>query len=94
MTPDRTSRAKIKGHLRQMWVRSYERATAMKRDKYCCTKCHIKQSQKKVAEVKIQVHHKEGIDIWDEIINLIEEHLLCDPDKLETLCEDCHENKN
>ena len=75
-----------------MWVRSYERASAMKRDKYSCTKCNIKQSKKKGSEVKINVHHKEGIEVWDEIINLIEEHLLCDPDKLETLCEGCHEN--
>ena len=72
MTPTRTSRAKIKGHLRQIWVRSYERASAMKRDNYSCTKCGIKKSTKKGAEVKVQVHHKERIDIWDEIINLIE----------------------
>jgi len=93
MTPTRTSRAKIKGYLRQMWVRSYERAEAMKRDGYCCQDCGIKQSKKKGAEVKINVHHKEGIDVWDEIIDLIEKHLLCNPDKLETLCEDCHDKK-
>ena len=90
MTPSKTSRAKIKGYLRQMWVRSYERRATTKRDNYCCQKCGIKQSKKKGSEVKINVHHKEGINAWDEIINLIEEHLLCDPDKLETLCEDCH----
>ena len=90
MTPDRTSRARIKGQLRQMWVRSYERAATMKRDGYSCTECGIKQSKKKGFEVKINIHHKEGIDAWDEIIDLIEKHLLCAPDKLETLCEDCH----
>ena len=90
---DRTSRAKIKGYLRQMWVRSYEKRATMKRDGYSCTNCGIKQSKKKGAEVKVEVHHKEGIEIWDEVIDLITEHLLCDPDKLETLCEDHHANK-
>ena len=92
MTPTRTSRAKIKGHLRQMWVRSYERAEAMKRDKYSCQKCGIKQSKKKGVEVSVQVHHKEGIDIWDNIIELITQHILCDPNKLQTLCNECHNN--
>ena len=75
-----------------MWVRSYERAAAMKRDRYCCQDCGIKQSKKKGAEVKINVHHKKGIKVWDNIIELIQESLLCTPEELETLCEDCHEN--
>ncbi len=79
--------------LRQMWVRSAERSEAMKRDDYCCQDCGIKQSKKKGFEVKVNVHHKEGIEVWDEIIELIEEHLLCNPDKLETLCVDCHDKK-
>jgi len=93
MAPTRTSRARIKGMLRQMWVRSAERSEAMKRDDYCCQDCGIKQSKKKGFEVKVNVHHKEGIEVWDEIIELIEEHLLCNPDKLETLCVDCHDKK-
>jgi len=93
MTPTRTSRARIKGQLRQMWVRSYERGAAMKRDNYSCTECGIKQSKKKGSEVKVNVHHKEGIDVWDEVIELITEHILCDPDKLQTLCCDCHDKK-
>ncbi len=94
MAPNRTSRAKIKGHLRQMWVRSYERAAAMKRDGYTCqaSGCGKKQSRKKGAKVKINVHHKEGIDIWDEVIDLIKEHILCNPEKLQVLCEGCHGN--
>ena len=88
----RTSRSRIKGMLRQIWLKSSERNTALKRDKYCCCKCGVKQSQKKGKEVKIVVHHKEEINVWDEIIDLISKNLLCDPDKLETLCEDCHEN--
>ena len=79
--------------LRQMWVRSTERNEALKRDKYCCQDCGIKQSKKKGFEVKVQVHHKEGILVWDEIIDLIQNSLLCDPDKLEVLCIDCHDKK-
>jgi predicted HNH restriction endonuclease len=90
MKSDRTSRAVIKGNLRRMWLKSRERAETMKRDGYCCQKCGIKQSKKKGAEVKINVHHLEGIDVWDEVIDLITEHILCEPDKLQTLCEDCH----
>jgi len=89
----RTSRAKLKGELRRIWMRSTERAETMKRDGYCCQECGIKKSTKKGHEVKIHVHHKDGIHVWDEIIDLIEENLLCHPDKLETLCVDCHDNK-
>ena len=91
MTTERTPRSTIKGNLRRMWIRSRERATAMKRDNYSCCKCGIKQSKKKGAEVKINIHHLEGIDVWDEIIDLITEQLLCDPDKLQTLCKNCHD---
>lgn len=79
--------------LRQIWLRSAERNEALKRDKYTCQDCGVKQSKKKGFEVKVQVHHKEGIDVWDEIIELIYSQLLCDPDKLETLCPDCHDKK-
>ena len=93
MAPTRTSRARIKGMLRQMWLRSAERNETLKRDGYTCQDCGIKQSTKKGFEQKVQVHHKEGIDVWDDIIDLIQESLLCDPDKLETLCPDCHDKK-
>jgi len=93
MAPTRTSRARIKGMLRQMWLKSAERSEALKRDCYTCQDCGIKQSKKKDHVVKVQVHHKEGINNWDEIIDMILESLLCDPDKLQTLCEECHENK-
>ena len=89
----RTTRAKLKGELRRIWMRSNERSTALKRDKYTCQDCGAKKSVKKGAEVKIHVHHKEGIDNWDDIIDMIMEKLLCHPDKLEVLCVDCHDNK-
>ncbi len=75
-----------------MWLMSNERSEALKRDGYTCQECGIKQTNKKGQVVKVQVHHLEGIQVWDEIIDLITEHLLCDPNKLQTLCLDCHNN--
>lgn len=75
-----------------MFLRSKERNACLQRDNYTCQVCHRKQTKKKGQELKVQVHHKEGIDVWNNIINLIQEQLLCDPDKLQTLCEDCHSN--
>jgi 5-methylcytosine-specific restriction endonuclease McrA len=85
-----TPRSRIKGMLRQIFLKSVERQEALKRDKYTCVKCGAKQSVKKGFEVKVQVHHKKGISIWDEIIDLIYKELLCSPEHLETLCVDCH----
>ena len=79
--------------LRQMFLRSKERNSAMKRDEYSCQKCKKKQSKKQGHEVRVIVHHLKGIGIWDELIDLIYEHLLCDPDELQTLCEDCHDDE-
>lgn len=80
--------------LRQIFLRSVERAIAIKRDHYTCVDCNKKQSKKKGFECKVQVHHKEMIDEhWQEIIDLIYKYVLCDPDKLETLCVDCHNKK-
>ena len=87
----RTPRSTIKGRLRQMWLKSAERGFALKRDGYTCQKCGVKQSRAKGKEQKVLVHHKKGIDVWDDIIDLIQEKLLCDPDDLITLCPDCHD---
>jgi 5-methylcytosine-specific restriction endonuclease McrA len=87
---ERTPRWRVKGMLRQMYIRSVERNEALKRDKYTCQKCGVKQSRKKGKEQKVEVHHVKGIDIWDVMIELIYDHLLCDPDDLMTLCPDCH----
>jgi hypothetical protein len=86
----RTPKARIKGNLRMMFVRSSERSEALKRASYSCEKCGIKQSKKKGCEVKIEVHHKEGINVWNEVISLIQEKILCDSSKLQVLCRDCH----
>jgi 5-methylcytosine-specific restriction endonuclease McrA len=90
-----TPRSVIKGHLRRIFLRSKERAECMKRHDYSCVICGIKQSKAKGREVKIEVDHIYGIDIWDEVINLIQEKILCSdhPEKLQTLCVGCHKNK-
>ena len=90
---DRTPKSRIRGMLRLMFVKSKERSVAMKRDKYSCCKCGIKRSTKKGFEQKIEVHHKKGVKIWGELIDLIYDQLLCDPDDLEVLCPNCHDRE-
>lgn len=88
----RTQRSFIKNNLRRMWLMSRERAEALKRDNYSCQKCGIKQSKKKGFEVKVQVHHKKGINVWDEVIDLIYKDILCETEDLQTLCKECHDD--
>lgn len=85
-----TPTSKIKNYLRMLWLRSRERSAAIKRENGCCQKCGKKQSKRRGAEVRIEVHHIKGVK-WKEIIEYIREHLLCHPDLLEVHCEGCHE---
>jgi 5-methylcytosine-specific restriction endonuclease McrA len=87
-----TPRSRVRQALRQLWLRSRERAAALKRDSYTCQSCGRKQTKKKGAEFQVQVHHKEGIGNWEKIIDLLYEELLCSPDKMVSLCKDCHKN--
>jgi len=80
----------IKHALRQLWLRSRERAACLKEAKYTCQKCGKKKSQKKGAEQKVEVHHKEGVGNWERMIEVLREELLCAPEKLECLCPECH----
>jgi 5-methylcytosine-specific restriction endonuclease McrA len=88
-----TPKSRVKSALRGVWLRSRERARALKRENYCCESCGKKQSRAKGREVKIQVHHKDGILNWDEIMNAVYKHLLCPAENLEVLCVDCHAEK-
>ena len=88
-----TPRSRVKGMLRQIFLRSRERLAALQRDNYTCQKCFKKQTKKKGQEFKVQVHHKKGIDVWNDIIKMIYDQLLCNPDDLQTLCRDCHEEE-
>ena len=87
---EETPRSQIVHALRQIWLRSRERAECLKRETYTCQACKVKKSQKKGFEQKVEVHHKEGVLNWDEMIESIRKNLLCSPDKLEALCPACH----
>jgi len=86
-----TPRSRIKACLRQLSLRSRERAATIKRDNNTCVKCGVKGSAAKGKEVKTVVHHKNGIENWDKVIDMIYEELLVHPDKMETLCKGCHD---
>ena len=66
-----TPNTRIKSALHQLFLRSRERGTAIKRDKYTCQKCGVKQSKAKGKEVKVEVHHKEGVLNWAEMIESV-----------------------
>ena len=83
-----TPRSRVKSALRQLWLRSRERAKALKDCGYRCKKCGVKQSVAKGKEVKLQVHHDPPID-WNGVVDTIEERLLR-PNQY-PLCKGCHE---
>jgi len=90
----KTPRSRVKGMLRQIFLRSKERNATLKRDNYTCVDCHRKQTMKKGQELKVQVHHINTVDKhWQEIIDLIFKYVLCDIDDLETVCKECHDKK-
>lgn len=85
-----TPRSRVKAALRQVWLRSRERAAALKRENNTCQHCKRKASKAKGKEFSVEVHHIDGILNWDKILTLIYEQLLCDPVNLEVLCKECH----
>jgi 5-methylcytosine-specific restriction endonuclease McrA len=89
-----TPRSKVRAALRQLFLRSRERAQAIRRDKYTCQVCGRKQSKAKGKEFKVQVHHIHGICNWEAIIDLVYEQILCHWDKMQTLCPECHLNES
>ena len=86
-----TPNSQIKSALRKLWLRSRERSTALQNTGYCCSVCGIKQSVAKGREVRLDVHHLDGID-WQGVIDLIRERMLPSPDRLAPLCKACHED--
>ena len=87
---ERTTKSQIVSALRRLFLRSPERAAALKRDGYTCQECGSKQSKAKGREVSVRAHHKNEVNNWNEIVDAIMAELLCHPDFLETLCKECH----
>ena len=85
-----TPSSQIRTALRRLWLRSRERQAALKRDGYYCQRCGVKQSKAKGKEQAVEVHHKNGIENWPELIGAIRKYLLIDHEQLETLCPKCH----
>jgi predicted HNH restriction endonuclease len=86
-----TPRSRITSALRQLWLRSRERARALKDAEYKCRDCGIKQSTAKDREVKLQVHHDPPID-WAGIVDWVFKILL--NANQYPLCNSCHESKH
>jgi DNA-binding Xre family transcriptional regulator len=89
-----TPRGKVRAALRQLFLRSRERAAALKAAGNCCESCGIKQSKAKGREVSIEVHHKQGVTNWEALIDMVYAELLCPPDMLQTLCKSCHSKQH
>ena len=85
----RTPRSRVKNAIRQLWLRSRERAYAIKLAGRSCSKCHKKASVAKGREVKLEVHHTFGID-WDGLVDLIIDRVLQRPEDYTVLCKGCH----
>ena len=85
-----TPNSQIRSALRMLFLRSRERAMALKRDKYTCRCCNVKQSRAKGKEAYVEVNHKKGVLNWLALFEAVRKYLLCDPELLETLCEECH----
>ena len=88
-----TPNSRIKAALRQLFLRSRERAAALKRAGYCCEMCGVKQSTAKGKEVKVEVHHKSGIGLWGKLYEVMRAELL-NKDDMEVLCKACHKQKH
>jgi 5-methylcytosine-specific restriction endonuclease McrA len=88
-----TPNSQIRSALRRLFLRSRERAAALKRDGYTCQICGAKQSKAKGREVATETDHIGGVLNWPELFKAIREYLLCNPDKLRTLCSTCHKTK-
>ena len=87
-----TPRSRIRSALRQVFLRSRERAAVLKEASYTCS-CGLKQSKAKGREVSVQVHHNSGIDNWDVIIDAVYEKLLNKED-MTVLCKACHRDSH
>ena len=86
-----TPKSRIRAALRQLWLRSRERAVALRASGYCCVDCGVKQSAAKGKEVKLEVHHEPKID-WTGILQVIYDRILNVPQF--PLCKSCHKKRH
>ena len=85
-----TPNSRIKSALRNLWMKSRERAAVLKENGYTCQVCGAKQSRAKGKETKVEVHHCEGI-VWERMYKAIRDDLLNQAQI--TLCVGCHDDK-
>jgi len=85
-----TPKSRITSALRTVWMRSRERAAAIKQTNGHCVTCNAKQTSAKGRVVKLQVHHAYHRPNWDRIIKVVMEELLQTPDQLWPMCKGCH----
>ena len=88
-----TPNSRITAAIRQLWLRSREHLVPLQRSGYRCECCGVKQSKAKGREVKLEVHHIDGID-WPGVREIIRERVLVDPSRLIALCKTCHEKQH
>jgi predicted HNH restriction endonuclease len=74
-----TPRSRVRAALRQLFLRSRERAACLKAAGYKCAHCGVKQSTAKGKVQKIQCHHMFGIGNWEKVIDEIFSEILCAP---------------
>lgn len=85
-----TPNSRIRQALRVLWMRSRERAAALRATGYKCCHCGAKQSTAKGRECSLDVHHLDGID-WNGLFDDIRRRLLQPPERLAPVCKACHE---
>ena len=89
-----TPSSRIRSTLRRLFLRSRERAACLKAAGNRCECCGIKASKAKGKEVDVFVHHRDGVENWNELFLAIRKYLLCSPEQMECLCKKCHEKKH
>ena len=88
-----TTNSRIKSVLRKLFMTSKEHSAVLKRDGYTCVECGVKKSAAKGREQKVEVHHRNGVNNWEDMYSAIRAELLCNPDEMETLCPECHKKR-
>ena len=98
----KTDKLKLIQALRKVWLRSNVRADRLKQDSHTCQKCGKKKT---VSDTKLEnepdkycktlnVHHIDGHINWELVCRSVFHHLLVEPNKLLTLCKECHNDEH